>query len=105
MAVLQFTVWDSAREVANGPVLNEGVVTIDATERNSPVMFSGYDANRTVRVRVRCTGDDAAVAWGAAATVTVENDGTDGRIMGDRDREYFDLHAGWVIRCVALGTV
>lgn len=105
MAILQFTVWDSANEVANGPVLNEGTVTLDGTARNSAVMYPSYPANRTVRVRVVCKNDDGAVAWGDAGSVSVANDGSDGRIMGDGNPEYFDLKAGWVIRCVALGVV
>lgn len=90
MAKIQYTVWGSAAEVANGPVLNENIFTITGTTAQSPTVIDPNGGNRSRRVRV--FADAAAwVTWGSDPTAL--SDGTGGRMIGAENPEYFDIPA------------
>lgn len=90
MADVQYTVWRSAAEVANGPVLNENVVAIGAGSVQSDDVVWPGNGNRGCRVRLAADAD-CWVTWGK--NPTAENDGTGGRRMGAENPEYFDILA------------
>ena len=89
MASLQYTVWRTASEVANGEVMNEGVVTIGVASAQSSVMHADY-GNRGCRVRLMADAD-CWVTWGEDPTAL--NDGTEGRMLGAENPEYFAILA------------
>ena len=95
MAILQYSVWAGAAEVAVGPVIQENVITVSGTAASSdPINGSGG-----IRRRVRLMADvDCWVHWGPA--VTALNDGTAGRMMGSENQEYFDITAGDIISVI-----
>ena len=89
MADLFYTVWDTAAEVANGPVKNENKVTIAATSTQSG-LIEAAGGNRSRRVRIYA-GAKCFVTWGANPTAV--NDGTAGRAMGADNPEYYEIQA------------
>jgi len=96
MATLQFTVWDTASSVANGPVKNEGTITIGGTSAAGAVIdATGGNKGR----RVRVFADTACwVTWGENPTAV--NDGSEGRAMGAENPEYFDIPANLKIAVI-----
>ena len=90
MASLQFTVWASASAVAEGPVLNENVITIGGTSAASAGVVDPGGGNRARYVRVVA---DAIcwVTWGGSPTAL--NDGTEGRMLGSENPEFFWIPA------------
>src|SRR3990167_3536765 len=91
---LQFTVWNTAAEVANGPVLNENVVAIGGTSTQSG-LIDPTGGNRGRRVRI--AGDaDCWVNGGENPTAAAD---TGGRMMGPTvsSVEYFDILANFKI--------
>ncbi len=94
---LQFTVWGTAAEVANGPVLNEGVIAIGGASVASAAVIDPTGDNRGRRVRLFA---EAAcyVTWGEDPTAL--NDGTGGRMLGAENPEYFDVPADFKIAVI-----
>ncbi len=89
MANLQYTVWDTAAEVANGPVKNENVVAIGGTSAQSGLVDSS-GSNRSRRVRVFAESA-CFVTWGENPTALAN--GTDGRMVGAENPEYVEIRA------------
>lgn len=88
MATLQFTVFEHANEVALGVPLQEGTIDIAGTSTQGAVIVGSNRRRR--RVRIVC--DSAAwVTWGENPTAL--SDGSEGRMMGAENPEYFDLEA------------
>ena len=96
MADIQFTVWASAGEVAQGPVLNEGVVTIGAGSLQSGAM-DPTAGNRGRRVRLMSDAD-CWVTWGVNPTAL--DTGLGGRRLGSENPEYFDIPADQLIAVI-----
>ena len=89
MPTLQFTVFEGANEVALGDPIQEGTIAISGTSAQGAVITGSHRRRR--RVRIMC--DTAAwVTWGADPTAL--SDGTDGRMMGTENAEYWDLESG-----------
>jgi len=88
MASLQLAVWDTAASTATGPVLQEEVVTISATSAQSSVI-TGTNIYRTVRIYA---DTDCFVTWGSNPTALT--DGTEGRMIGANNPEYFQIVSG-----------
>ena len=88
MASLHITAWEGAAEVALGDIVLEEVVTITGTSALSSVI-PGTRKNRRVRLfsDVKCF-----VTWGV--TPFALTDGTDGRMLGAENGEYFSIAAG-----------
>lgn len=95
MATLQYTVYYTAGAVAQGPVLNEGVVTISGTAAQSGAMESGKTGSRYVRIAV---DTDCWVTWGANPTATVDGDA--GRMMFAGSWEYVWIEAPHLISVI-----
>ena len=76
MADLFYAVWDTAAEVANGPVKAEGKVSIAGTSTQSSAVVDPTGGNRSRRVRL-WAGAACYVTWGVNPTAV--NDGTAGR--------------------------
>jgi len=89
MATLQISVWDDAGEVALGPVLQEQVVTISGTSAASTSAIPGNNQTRRVRLYA---DTDCYVTWGADPTAL--SDGSDGRMIGANNPEYFSINSG-----------
>lgn len=105
MAVLQFTVWETAAEVANGPVLHEDTIAIGGTttEATNGIDYNNQGNSLIGQKRVRIIVDTASyVNWGdpAGGTVQAVNDGSQGRMMYPGNPEYFDIPKGWKIAVV-----
>lgn len=100
MATLQYSTWFSAAEVANGPVLNENVITISGSSTQSPTLIDPTGSNQTRRVRISAD-TDCWVTWGINPTALT--DGTSGRMMGPTIStcEYFDIPSNWKIAVIA----
>ncbi len=97
MASLQYTVWASAAEVANGPILNENVVAITGSSTQGGVIDSGGGLRSR---RVRLFADAACfVIWGAA-TQTALSDFTQGRALGSENPEYVEIQANHVLAVI-----
>jgi hypothetical protein len=89
MASLFYRVWDTAAEVANGPVKNENLVAIGGTSAQSG-LIDGAGGNRSRRVRV--FADTACfITWGENPTALT--DGTEGMPMGADNPEYVEIRA------------
>ena len=97
MADLFFTVWDTAAEVANGPVKNENKVAIAGSSTASAGVVDGTGGNRSRRVRL-WAGAACYVTWGESPTAV--NDGTAGRPLGAENPEYFEIRADHKIACI-----
>ena len=97
MPTMQFTVWGAATATAEGPVLQEDVITIDVTATNTAAIEGSGRKMR--RVRIFCD-TDAWVTWGAPG-ITALIDGTEGRMMGAENPEYFPIEAGFEISVIA----
>ena len=100
MATLQYTVFETAGATADGPVLNENVITIGGSSDQSPTVIDpNTAANRTRRVRITVDAN-CWVTWGADPTALT--DGTDGRMMGTdvSTAEYFSIPAGLKISVI-----
>lgn len=95
MATLQITVFEEAKEVAFGLPQQEIVVTVGvASAQSATIVGSG----RKVK-RCRLVSDtDCWVTWGENPTAL--NDGTDGRMMGANNPEYFAIEAGWKVAVI-----
>lgn len=95
---LQYTVWETAAEVANGPVLNENVVAVGGASALSGVIDASARTGRESR-RVRLFAEEACyVIWGE--TPTALNDGTGGRMFGAENPEYFEIQANFLIAVI-----
>ena len=90
MSTLQYTVWYGTAEVANGPVLNENVISFTSPSVQSSTVMYADGGNRNVRVRI-FSDADCWVTWGDNPTAV--NDGTDGRMLGAENPEYFEIGA------------
>ena len=90
MATLQFTVWKGAGAVAQGPVVNEDIITISSTSAQSSGVVDPAGGNKTRFVRIMADGD-CWVTWGADPTAL--DDGTEGRMMGAENPEYWWITA------------
>lgn len=98
MATLQYTVFHNAGATAQGPVLNEDVLTISGTAAQSGAMHStASPANQARRVRI-ATDTDCWVTWGEDPTAV--NDGTDGRMMFANSWEYVEIQANHKISVI-----
>lgn len=97
MSNLYFTVWDTAAEVANGPVKNEGAIAIAGTSAQSSAVVDATGGNRSRRVRLFA---EAAcfVTWGDNPTAV--SDGTDGRAIGAENPEYVEILANQKIAVI-----
>ncbi|MGB0971935.1 MAG: hypothetical protein ACPGVG_13385 [Mycobacterium sp.] len=92
MSTLHFAVWNDAREVAIGPPEQEGAITFTTPSAQGAVIVPGDSAKKTLkRVRVICDAD-AWVTWGENPTAVA--DGTEGRMMGAENPEYYGIQAG-----------
>ncbi len=89
MADLYYTVWDTAAEVALGPIKNENKVAIGGTSTQSGLIDSA-GGNRSRRVRLFADGN-CFVTWGENPTAT--NDGAGGMPMGSENPEYVWIQA------------
>ena len=96
MASLQYTVWATAAEVANGPVINENKVTVGGSSTQSGAIDSG-GGNRSRRVRL-FTDTACFVTWGANPTVL--QDFTEGRALGSENPEYVEIQADHVLAVI-----
>lgn len=98
MATLQYTVFHNAGAVAQGPVLNEGVITIAGTSAASGVMDSAAQpTNQSRRVRI-AVDTDCWVTWDADPAAV--NDGSDGRMMFAGSWEYVEIQANHKIAVI-----
>lgn len=97
MATLFFAVWDTAAEVANGPVKNEGTVDIAGASTQLSGVIDSAGGNKSRRVRV-FADTDCFVTWGLNPTAV--NDGSDGRAMGSGNPEYFEIQADFKIAVI-----
>lgn len=96
MADLFYTVWDTAAEVANGPVKNENKVAIGGTSTQSGVIdFLGLNRSRRVRL---FAGAACFVTWGENPTAV--SDGTEGRALGAENPEYVEILANHKIAVI-----
>lgn len=93
---LYYTVWNTAAEVANGPVLNEGSITITGTSTQSSAAMDTSGGNRGRRVRVFAT-EKCFVTWGANPTASA----SDGRPIGEENHEYFDIPADELLAVIS----
>lgn len=89
MSTLQYTVWDSASAVANGPVVNEQAISF-TTPSAAGGLIDANGGNKPRYVRV-CSNADCWVTWGESPVA--KTDGTDGRILGAENPEYFYILA------------
>ncbi len=97
MASLQYTVWASAAEVANGPVLNENLVTIGGSStQSSTIDAPGGNKSRRVRLFANAA---CFVVWGAAPQ-TALSDFTQGRALGSENPEYVEINADHVLAVI-----
>lgn len=97
MASIQYTVWTTAAEVANGPVVNEDSVTIGGTSTQSPTVMDPNGGN--VSRRVRLFADTACfVTWGENPTATGDFEG--GRALGSENPEYWEIRADYLIAVI-----
>lgn len=97
MSAVQYVVWFSAKEVANGPILNAGVLDTSGGEANATVYPSGA-TRQSVRVWVKAIGANHAVTWGDTATASA--DGTNGPVIDDGQFVYFDMEAGYTLSAI-----
>jgi len=98
MATLQYTVWRSAAEVANGPVVAEGAVTIAGTSTASAAVMDAGGGNNSRRVRL--FADTACfVTW--AENPTALGDFTDGRALGSENPEYFEIPSNFKLAVIS----
>ena len=97
MATLFFRVYETAAEVAAGPKVNEGAVTISGTAAQSGVMHStGGNKSR----RVRLFADTACfVTWGSNPTALI--DGTEGMPLGAENPEYIHINSNEKLSVIA----
>lgn len=89
MATLQFTVFETAAEVALGDPIQENIITISGTSAQGAVIAAEDGKRRRVRVAV---DTNCWVLWSENPTALVN--GTAGRMMFAGDREYFDIQSG-----------
>ena len=90
MATLFFRVYETASEVAAGPKVNEGQVTIAGVSAQSGVFHAG-GGNKSRRVLL--FSDTACfVTWGANPTALTN--GTEGMPLGVENPEYIWAEAG-----------
>lgn len=97
MATLFYAVWNTAAEVANGPVLQEGTVTIGGSSEATATVIDPTGSNRGRRVRL-FADSNCFVTWGESPTAM--NDGSGGRPMGSENPEYFDIQANHKIAVI-----
>jgi hypothetical protein len=97
MADLYYAVWDTAAEVANGPVKAEGKVAIGGTSTQSAAVVDPAGGNRSRRVRLFADGP-CFVTWGENPTAV--SDGTDGRPVGAENPEYVEILANHLIAVI-----
>lgn len=95
MATLQITVFEAAREVALGLPLQEMAVSVGVSSTQSAVITG--PSRRVQRCRIM-SDSDCWVTWGENPTAL--NDGTDGRMMGANNPEYFAIEAGWKVAVI-----
>jgi hypothetical protein len=95
MATLQFTVWETAAEVALGDPIQEATVAISGTSAQTAEIASADRKRR--RVRIICD-TKAWVTWGEDPTAVA--DGSEGRMMGAENPEYFDIESGHKIAVI-----
>jgi hypothetical protein len=96
MATLQYTVYNTAGATANGPVLNEGVITIGGTSAAGAIMDADA-GNKARRVRI-AVDTDCWVTWDADPTAV--NDGSEGRMMFAGSWEYVEVLANHKIAVI-----
>lgn len=95
MATLQFTVWDTAAEVALGDPSQEDTVAIGGTSAQTAEITA--EGKKRRRVRIICD-TNAWVTWGEDPTALA--DGSAGRMMGAENPEYFDIESGHKIAVI-----
>ena len=95
MATMQMTIFEGASQTATGAVLQEEIVTISGTA--APTSVIEGDGRKQVIARIYCDVD-AWVTWGTG--VTALQDGTEGRMIGANNPEYFRLEAGWSVSVI-----
>lgn len=88
MSELQITVFDGAGPTALGPVLLEEKITVSATSAQTTAM-PGTRLSRIVRV---FSDVNIYLTWGVNPTALT--DGSDGRMIGADNPEYFQVPAG-----------
>lgn len=95
---LQYSVWRTAAEVANGPVLAEATVAIGGSSATSAAVVDPAGSNESRRVRLFA---EAAcyVHWSADGDDAL-NDGTRGRMFGAENPEYHEIPANWKISVI-----
>lgn len=101
MATLQYTAFFSAAEVANGPALNQNVITIGAVAATSPTSINPNASPKNQGMRVRIAVDaDCWVLWGSNPTAL--GNGLGGVMMGPTVSavEYFDIPADQYISVI-----
>lgn len=96
---LYYTVWSTAAEVANGPVLARGEIAIGGGSLNSTDVVdpNASPDNQGRRVRIYAEAN-CFVAWGAGEPTVA--DGSDGIPMGADNPEYFDIPANQKIAVI-----
>lgn len=94
MANLQYTAFPDAGVVALGDPAAEAVVAIGAGSLQSAAL-PGSRISYRVRVYPEA---DCYVTWGA--NPTAKADGTDGRMMGANNPEYFAIEGGHKIAVI-----
>ena len=94
MPSLQITVFPEATVVALGDPVLEEVITISGTHALSTVI-PGTKKNRRVRI---FADTDCFVTWGTNPTALI--DGSEGRMIGAGNPEYFGIEAGFRISVI-----
>ncbi len=97
MADVYYCVWETAAEVAHGPVMSEGKIAINGTSTQSSAVMHAAGENKGRRVRIFADGK-CFVTWGANPTAV--SDGTAGRPFGVENPEFHDIQADFKIACI-----
>ena len=94
MADLQISVFPDSAQAAIGELVQEEKITISGTSAQTSVL-SGTRKNRTVRVYADA---DCYITWGINPTALI--DGTEGRMVGANNPEYFLIPAGYKLAAI-----
>ena len=94
MPEFQMSVFQDAVSTALGPVIQEEKITISGTSAQTSAL-PGTKRNRSVRIY---SDTDCYVTWGENPTALT--DGSEGRMVGANNPEYFSIPAGYKLAAI-----